>query len=104
MSGKFNEDLFKKSYSFIDEIQQQELIQLKKRADKEKDPEEKNRIQRTIIRTQSTIATKKLEETKKRIKRQRKKAEIDLVKQGKKPFYLKKSDEKKIQLIEKYQG
>jgi hypothetical protein len=44
-SGKFNEDLFKKSYSFLDEYQKEEIQTLKATVAKIKDPEEKEALE-----------------------------------------------------------
>jgi ribosomal RNA-processing protein 36 len=44
LSGKFNEDLFQKSYSFVEDYKQEELNELNEQLRKEKDPEEKERL------------------------------------------------------------
>jgi ribosomal RNA-processing protein 36 len=48
------------------------------------------------------VATTKREEVQKKKAHERKKLERELVLQGKKPFYTKKSDEKTLELLEKF--
>ena len=45
LSGKFNEDLFEKSYSFLNEYKKSEIEQIKNQINKEKDPDEKSKLQ-----------------------------------------------------------
>ncbi|RUS22845.1 hypothetical protein BC937DRAFT_86429 [Endogone sp. FLAS-F59071] len=102
LSGKLNQDLFEKSYSFLDEYKSSELDMLREQIRKEKDQEEKERLQDLLKRMQSREFTMRAQKNKLELKRQRKKTEMDLVKKGKKPFFLKKSDEKKLELISKF--
>ncbi|KAJ2955257.1 hypothetical protein NQZ79_g8714 [Umbelopsis isabellina] len=102
MSGKLNQDLFEKSYDFLDKYKQDEEQMLKAEMLKEKDPEEKERLQQVLLRMVSQRNATKDAKRKQALQRERKRTEQDLVKQGKKPFYLKKSDQKKLELIDKF--
>lgn len=102
MSGKLNQDLFEKSYDFLDKYKQDEEQMLKAQMLKEKDPEEKERLQQVLLRMVSQRNATKDSKRKQALQRERKRTEQDLVKQGKKPFYLKKSDQKKLELIDKF--
>ncbi|CAG8475909.1 22859_t:CDS:2 [Rhizophagus irregularis] len=76
LSGKFNEDLYEKTYSFLNEYKKSEIEQIKSQISKEKDPVEKSRLQQLLSKL--------------------------LVYKGKKPYYYKKSDVKKLELIDKF--
>ncbi|CAM0134841.1 rRNA biogenesis protein rrp36 [Umbelopsis sp. WA50703] len=102
MSGKLNQDLFEKSYDFLDKYKQDEEQMLKAQMLKEKDPEEKERLQKVLLRMVSQRNATKDAKRKQALQRERKRTEQELVKQGKKPFYLKKSDQKKLELIDKF--
>ncbi|CAG8545537.1 16868_t:CDS:2, partial [Gigaspora rosea] len=102
LSGKFNEDLFEKSYNFLNEYKRSEIEEIKKSINKEKDPEEKQKLQQLLNKLQSRIAHENNLKRKKELKRERKKKERELIAQGKTPFYIKKSEEKKLELIDKF--
>lgn len=102
LSGKFNEDLFQKSYSFVEDYKQEELNELNEQLRKEKDPEEKERIALGVRLLHNQIAVTKRDAEQKTKKTARKKMERELVLQGKKPFFPKKSDEKTLELLEKF--
>ncbi|KAF0475970.1 DUF947-domain-containing protein [Gigaspora margarita] len=102
LSGKFNEDLFEKSYNFLNEYKRSEIEEIKKSINKEKDPEEKQKLQQLLNKLQSRIAHENNLKRKKELKRERKKKEHELIAQGKTPFYIKKSEEKKLELVDKF--
>ncbi|KAL1914375.1 uncharacterized protein VTP21DRAFT_8955 [Calcarisporiella thermophila] len=102
LSGKLNQDLFEKSYSFIADYKQSELSQLKEKLKKTKNPLEKERLLGELKRLESKEAALKREKHLKELKRARKKAEMKLISEGKKPYFLKKSDEKKLELVERF--
>lgn len=102
MSGKLNQDLFEKSYGFLDKYKQDEEQMLKAQMLKEKDPEEKLKLQNVLMRMVSVRTADTESKRKQAIKRDRKRTEQELIKQGKQPFYLKKSDQKKLELIDKF--
>ncbi|CAG8565405.1 14103_t:CDS:2 [Cetraspora pellucida] len=102
LSGKFNDDLFEKSYSFLNEYKKSEMEEIKKRISKEKDPEEKQKLQQLLNKLQSRAAHESNLNRKKQLKREQKKKERELIAQGKSPFYLKKSEEKKLELVDKF--
>lgn len=47
-AGKFNDDLFKKSFSFINEMKKQEKEAIVKKVKKIKNPEEKHKLKRVL--------------------------------------------------------
>lgn len=102
LSGTFNQEKFDKAYSFLDEVKANEKKQLQKELEKTKQPERKQQLDSLLKRMEQQETAKKSEDTKREEERKRKKAELELVKQGKRPFYLKKSVKKKLELAEKF--
>ncbi|KAL9954353.1 hypothetical protein ACROYT_G041878 [Oculina patagonica] len=102
LSGTFNQEKFDKAYSFLGEIKANEKKQLQKELQKTKQPERKQQLDSLLKRMEQQEAAKKSLDVKREAERKRKKAELELVKQGKRPFYLKKSDKKKLELAEKF--
>ncbi|EPZ31188.1 Protein of unknown function DUF947 domain-containing protein [Rozella allomycis CSF55] len=92
--GSYNEDLFKKSYGFVNDLRRQEMKKLEDQVKKEKDPMVKEKAKELLLSLES----------KKDVLKQHRKKEIELVKHGKKPFYLKKSDQKKLLMAEKFKA
>lgn len=102
LSGKYNEELFEKSYSFMQEIKDKEYESVKKRLRKTKDSDKKEELQRLKQKLDSD-RKREIEKQAQKVKaRERRQEEIGKVKQGKKAFFLKKSDKKKIELADKY--
>ncbi|KAI9146151.1 hypothetical protein BKA69DRAFT_1121302 [Paraphysoderma sedebokerense] len=102
LCGKFNEDLFQKSFSFLDDFKRNEMKMIKEKLKQEKNIEEKNKLEMLVQRMQSQEATRKEKERERNIKREWKKKEMDAVKQGKVPYFLKKAEVKKLTLISKF--
>lgn len=102
LSGQLNDDLFQKSYSFVDDMRKEEQKSVRKQLKKVKGKERKAELSTLLQRMEHQEKAKQELETKKEQNRKRKKLEYDSVKQGKKAFYLKNSDKKKIELAEKY--
>ncbi|KAJ9071104.1 rRNA biogenesis protein rrp36 [Entomophthora muscae] len=100
--GKFNEDLFKKSYHFVEDVKKQELEDLKHTIKKTKDASAAKNLQNKLDRELTRMRSEKDTEARAALKRKVKKEEQELIKKGKKPFYLKKSALRQIELTEKF--
>ncbi|KFV67935.1 Ribosomal RNA processing protein 36, partial [Dryobates pubescens] len=102
LSGEYKPEIFMKTYSFLDSIKKQEKEMVQKQLKKCRDAEQKEKLQQLLNRmTQQEQAQKqqqKLRERELSLKRQQR----ELAKQGKKPFFLKKSEKRKLELAEKY--
>ncbi|PSR91520.1 Ribosomal RNA processing protein [Actinidia chinensis var. chinensis] len=103
LCGNFDVEGFKKRYSFIYENElPAEREELKRLMKKSNDPavieESKNRI--SLIDKQLKSASKHSDRD---ILAKHKRKEREAAKQGKKPFYLKKSEIQKQRLVEKYE-
>lgn len=102
LSGEYKPEIFMKTYSFLDSIKKQEKEMIQKQLKKCQDMEQKEKLQQLLNRmTQQEQAQKKQQKLRERelsLKRQQR----ELAKQGKKPFFLKKSEKRKLELAEKY--
>ncbi|KAJ3209806.1 TBC1 domain member 8B [Dinochytrium kinnereticum] len=104
LSGTLNTGLFKDSYKFLNDYRKSEIEMIEKTLKKEKSPVEREKLQKL---QQSMITAQRAEAAdakRKGLLKEWKKTESEAVKQGKKPFFLKKSDVKKMMLIEKYKN
>ncbi|XP_064503896.1 ribosomal RNA processing protein 36 homolog [Pseudopipra pipra] len=102
LSGEYKPEIFMKTYSFLDSIKKQEKEMVQKQLKKCRNMEQKEKLQQLLNRmTQQEQAQKKQQKLRERelsLKRQQR----ELAKQGKKPFFLKKSEKRKLELAEKY--
>ncbi|KAJ1650743.1 rRNA biogenesis protein rrp36 [Dispira simplex] len=102
LSGKYNEYFFKKSYEFIDTYRDNEEKLIRQKLKATKDPDQKNELSTALNILISRRQSEKNKELEKEISRTHKKREMEMVKQGKKPYYLKKNDLKQLELAERF--
>ncbi|KAG0637718.1 rRNA biogenesis protein RRP36 [Tuber brumale] len=102
VKGVYDEKVFKKNYSFLDDYREDEMKALKQEIFKSKDEQKKERLKKELLSMESRRRTEKNKEQGEKVVREHRKRERELIKQGKKPFYLKKAEQKKLLLIEKY--
>ncbi|CAN2391909.1 ribosomal RNA processing, partial [Pristimantis euphronides] len=103
LSGEFKPGVFEKTYSFLDEVKKKEKEVLEKKLRKARDPALRDQLQQLLRRrNQQEEAAKqkqRLQERQAAFKRQQR----ERAQQGKKPFYLKKGDIRKLELADRYQ-
>jgi ribosomal RNA-processing protein 36 len=104
LSGKYNEDLFKKSYKFLSEIEENEMNMIQEKIKKTKNSLEKEKLTRVYQSLKSKKQTEAAKERRQAIKREWRKKEMQRVKEGKRPYFLKKADLKRMELIDKYKN
>ncbi|KAJ2076784.1 rRNA biogenesis protein rrp36 [Coemansia sp. RSA 988] len=104
LSGHLNEDLFEKSYEFLEKQQQEEMDELRKQAGKlkHKNPNEARRIQKALGSMQSQAAAKQQKRRMQELKRTHRKMETEAVKQGKTPYFLGRRDLKDLEVAQKF--
>ncbi|KAK2182555.1 hypothetical protein NP493_348g00000 [Ridgeia piscesae] len=102
LSGEFNETIYKHTYSFLGDVREREKQTLVKEMRKVKDADRKKEIKALLRRMTEQDNQEKQKDRKRERTLERKKKERELVKEGKKPYFLKKSVEKKLDLAEKY--
>ena len=94
----------RKRYAFLDEYRESEMQQLREAIAKTKDAAAKEKLQRALMSMESKKKAQERKDKEREILAEHKKREKELIKKGKKPFYLKRSEQKKRLLVEQYQG
>lgn len=102
LSGPLDETKIKKNYSFLDGYRDDEMKQLKDEIRKTKEPTAKETLKRALLSMESRKKAQQAKDKQQDIIREHRAKEKELIKQGKKPFYLKKTEQKKLALIDKY--
>eukprot|EP00794_Sanderia_malayensis_P020097 gene20097-22067_t len=102
LSGNLNEELFKKSYGFLEGMKKKEKKAIQQQMKKEKNLEKKAALRKLLQRMEQQETREKQAEERRVREHEIKKKEMEAVQQGKKPFYMKKSEKKKLELVEKY--
>ncbi|XP_022186963.1 ribosomal RNA processing protein 36 homolog [Nilaparvata lugens] len=101
--GVYDEKKFKTNYKFLDKIRRKERKVLQKEMIETTDPERKSEIKILLQR----MDNKEREEKKKKLKESKEREEKELrkqaVKDGKKPFYCKKSEKRLLELVDNYE-
>jgi len=103
LCGEFDEKLFKDNYKFVNEIKSQDLTFLKKQIREEEDPERRKSIKYLIQRTENQLrqeAQNKVKEQELAVERDQKKDQLEA---GVKPFYVSKSKQKEMKLVDQYE-
>lgn len=102
--GKADEDRVRKAYAFLDEYRDDEMRQLKAAVKKAKNPVEKEKLQRALMSMESRKKAREKKDRERAVVEEHRRREKELVKEGKKakPFYLKKSEQKKQLLVNQF--
>ncbi|KAJ4835661.1 hypothetical protein Tsubulata_021710 [Turnera subulata] len=103
LCGNLDVDGFRKRYNFLYENDlPTEKEELKKQLKKSKDPEVINQLKNRISWIDKQLKFDSTKSTDKAILAEHKKKEREAAKQGKQPFYLKKSEIRKQRLLDKF--
>ncbi|XP_071962055.1 ribosomal RNA processing protein 36 homolog [Antedon mediterranea] len=102
LSGEFKEEAFNQNYSFLKDIRKNEQEQVQKEIKKAQDTEKQAQLKNLLQKMKQKEKSEENKQRQKEMEKQRRAAERELIKQGKKPFYLKKSEKRKAELTEKY--
>lgn len=81
-----------------------EMSELKSAIRKTKDPEAKEKLQRALLSMESRKKSQQAKDQQQEVLRKHRKEEKAKVEQGKRPFYLKKADQKQLALVERFEG
>ncbi|KAH6892067.1 hypothetical protein B0T10DRAFT_284016 [Thelonectria olida] len=100
--GRLDEEKAHKNYAFLDEYRDKEMADLRVQIKKTKNLTEKERLKRELLSMESKKKSRVRKEEEQNLLKEHRKREKDLVAQGKTPFYLKKSEQKKQLLTERY--
>ncbi len=80
------------------------MAELKTAIRKTKDSETKEKLKRALLSMESRKKAQAIKDQQQDVLRKHRKEEKGKIEQGKKPFYLKKADQKKIALVERFEG
>lgn len=94
----------RKAYAFLDEYRESEMAALRQEAKKAKDPAAKEALKRRLMSMESRKRAWEQKDEGERLLAEHRRAEKGAVAQGKKPFYLKKSEQKKQLLLNRFKG
>ncbi|KAI9884076.1 MAG: hypothetical protein M1823_004142 [Watsoniomyces obsoletus] len=97
-----NEEKIKKNYAFLEEYRQMEMKTLKESIRKAKDEEMRGVLKRELLAMESRKKSQDQKDQQQQILREHRAKEKELGKMGKKPYYLKKGEQKKRVLIQRY--
>ncbi|KAL7315049.1 rRNA biogenesis protein rrp36 [Mucor circinelloides] len=103
LSGQLNQDLFEKSYNFLNDYKKSEMEMLKESIKKEQDEEKQEHMKGLLLKMVSADKQEQERKRKQALLRDRKKQESELVKQGKTPYFLKRSEKRKLDLMDRYE-
>ncbi|XP_076585535.1 ribosomal RNA processing protein 36 homolog isoform X2 [Chaetodon auriga] len=104
LSGEYKPEIFDKTYKFIKDIKhrEKEIVQKQLKRTK-KDNQRKDKLQFLLKRMENQERATKSREQQRERELQFKRQQRERANQGARPFFLKNSEKKKLQLAEKYQ-
>lgn len=94
----------RKAYAFLDDYRASEMQELRATIKKTKDAAQREKLQRALLSMESRKKAQDRKDRERAVIEEHRKKEKELVKQGKTPFYLKKSEQKKRVLVDQFQG
>ena len=104
ISGSVDEQRTKKNYSFLKTYRDSEMSELKSAISKTNDGEGKEELRRLFLGMESRKKAQDVKEQQQEVLRKHRKQEKEKIGHGKRPFFLKKADQKKLALVERFEG
>ena len=104
VSGSVDEQRTKKNYSFLTAYRDFEMSELKSAISKTNDGEGKEELRRLYLGMESRKKVQDVKEQQQEVLRKHRKQEKEKIGRGKRPFFLKKADQKKLALVERFEG
>ncbi|KAI1342013.1 hypothetical protein F5Y15DRAFT_330355 [Xylariaceae sp. FL0016] len=99
-----DESRMRSAYGFLDTYRDAEMAQLRAQIKKTRNVGEKESLRRALASLQSKAQAQARRDAERNVVAEHRRQEKELVAQGKTPFYLKKSEQKKRLLTERYKG
>ncbi|XP_068444805.1 ribosomal RNA processing protein 36 homolog [Clinocottus analis] len=104
LSGEYKPEIFEQTYKFINDIKQREREIVHKKLKKmKKNSEKKEKLQFLLKRMDNQERARKSREQQRERELQLKRQQRERANEGARPFFLKNSEKKKLELAEKYQ-
>lgn len=101
--GKLDEGKARRAYAFLDEYRESEMAELRAEIKKTKNPLDRERLKRQLMSMESRKKAQKKKDEEQNLLAEHRQKEKELVAQGKTPFYLKRSEQKKQLLMNRYE-
>ncbi|KAL1306592.1 hypothetical protein AAFC00_005276 [Neodothiora populina] len=102
IGGRQDEAVVQKHYAFLNDYQESEMNELKAAIKKTKNEDEKDMLKRRLLSMESKKKAREKKEREQEVLRQHRKKEKEAINQGKNPYFLKRSDQKQLALVEKF--
>lgn len=102
LTGEIDNTKLKKAYAFLDGYRVDEIEELKVAIKKTKDDDVKERLKRELASMESRMKAQMRKDKEQEILHQHRKEEKELVKQGKQPYYLKRSEQRQRVLLDRF--
>ncbi|XP_073525078.1 ribosomal RNA processing protein 36 homolog [Phyllobates terribilis] len=103
LSGEFKPEVFEKTFGFLDDIKKKEKETLEKKLQKTRDPALREPLIQLLRRMDQQEKAAKQKQRLREKEAEFKRQQRERAQQGKKPLYLKKSDIRKLELVDQYQ-
>jgi ribosomal RNA-processing protein 36 len=103
-AGQYSEERFKKRYAFLyDDKLPAEREELRGALRKAKGAAARAELQARLTRVEQQLRSEEARRKQQAFKQQLKSAEHGAVREGKRPFYLKKSEQRRLELLARYE-
>ena len=101
--ARVNEERIKKNYAFLDSYRESEMTELRNAIRTTKDKDAQADLKRALLVMESRKKTQEAKELRQGVLQAHRARERELVRQGKKPFYLKKAELQRRALVERFE-
>lgn len=102
--GKLDEAKARKAYAFLDDYRDSEMADLRAQIKKTRDEHAKETLKRQLMSMESRKKARAKRDEEDTLLAEHRRKEKEMVAQGKTPFYLKRSEQKKQVLMRRYEG
>ncbi|KAG5359536.1 rRNA biogenesis protein [Yarrowia sp. C11] len=100
--GKANEDRVREDYAFLDDYRREEIAELQAKLKKTEESYVRAQIQTQIQSLQSKLKTLEKRDFRKKVLNDHRQQQREQAKDGKNPYYLKRSEQRKLVLTEQF--
>ncbi len=104
LSGPIDEAKLKKNYSFLETYRDSEIAELRAAVLNGRDADSLEKLKKALQSMESRKKTEAAKDQEQAVLRGYRAKEKELVMQGKKPFYLKRGEQKRLALVERFEG
>lgn len=102
LCGEFDDSTFRKNYKFLNKVRKKEKLQLIQQLKKEQDPDEKQKMRSVLQRIKNKERDRLKKEQKERKALSEREEKIRMLKEGKRPHFRTKLENKVANLVEQF--